>query len=100
LDWEGPVNSATYWLQLSLKNTGSAPINQIFVTLNSAQINMTFTYLDSMVSTSNPLPSYQTCTGKADVTPPISNVGTYPLVVQAVTSNGTIYTYQTTIKTD
>ncbi len=86
-----------YYLQLSLKNTGTASITQIFVTLNSAQIGMTFTYLDATVSAETPLPPYQTTTGSKNVTPTIYQIGTYPLVIQALASNGTIYTYQTTI---
>ena len=58
---------------------------------------MTFTYLDTTVSPTSPLPPYQTATGISDVTPPINHPDTYPLVIQAVANNGTIYTYQTTI---
>lgn len=98
LSYVGPVGSGgAYWLQLSLKNTGSVPIKQIIVTIYSVQVNIPFTYLDSTVSASNPLPPYQTCTGKLNVTPPINNAGTYPLVIQAIATNSTIYTYQTTI---
>jgi hypothetical protein len=84
-------------LQLSLKNTGPVPITQIFITLNSVQIPMTFNYLNSTVSTSTPLPAFQTANGGLNVTPPINGVGTYPLVIQALATNGTIYTYQITI---
>ncbi len=86
-----------YFLQLSLKNTGSVPITQIFVTLASVQITMSFTYLNTTVSADTPLPSYQTAIGLKNVTPPITNKGTYPLIIQAIATNGTIYTYQTTI---
>jgi predicted nuclease with TOPRIM domain len=86
-----------YFLQLSLKNTGTVPITQIFVTLNSVQISMTFTYLNSTVNAETPLPSYQTTSAGQNVTPPINNIGTYPLVIQAIAANSTIYTYQTTI---
>jgi chaperonin cofactor prefoldin len=98
LGYVGPYGSGgAYFLQLSLKNTGTVPITQIFVTLDSVQITMTFTYLNTTVSADAPLPSYQTTTGSQNVTPPISGVGTYPLIIQALATNGTIYTYQTTI---
>jgi hypothetical protein len=98
LSYVGPVSSGgAYWLQLSLKNTGSIPITQIFVTINSVQVSIPFTYLGSALSTSNPLPAYQTASGKLNVTPPINNIGTYPLVIQASATNGTVYSYQTTI---
>ena len=98
LSYVGPVGSGgAYWLQLSLKNTGSIPITQIFVTINAVQVSIPFTYLGSTVSTSNPLPAYQTASGKLNVTPPINNIGTYPLVIQASATNGTVYSYQTTI---
>ena len=98
LNYVGPISSGgSYFLQLSLKNTGSVAINQIFVTINSEQISMTFTYLDKTVSGDAPLPAYQTATARQDVTPPINNAGTYPLVIQAIASNGSVYTYETTI---
>lgn len=98
LGYVGPVSSGgAYFLQLSLKNTGTVPITQVFVTINSIQITMTFTYLNTIVSADAPLPSYQTATGRQNVTPPINNIGTYPLIIQAIATNGTIYTYQTTI---
>lgn len=98
LDWEGQdLNNGNYYLELSLKNTGTVPITQIYITLNSVQIAMTFTYLNTTVNAASPLPSYQTAIGLQDVTPPVSHPGTYPLVIQAITTNGTIYTYQTTI---
>ena len=98
LAYVGPVGSGgAYWLQLSLKNTGSVPITKIYVTINSVSINMPFTYLDSQVSSGAPLPAYQTATGKMNATPPINNIGTYQLVIQATATNGTTYTYQTTI---
>jgi hypothetical protein len=98
LAYVGPIGSGgAYWLQLSLKNTGSVPITQIYVTINSVSINMPFTYLNSQVSSSAPLPAYQTATGKMNVTPPINNIGTYQLIIQAVANSGTTYTYQTTI---
>ena len=98
LNYVAPTGSSSYYfLQLSLKNNGTVPITQIFVTLNSIQIPMTFTYLNSTISADTPLPSYQTTTGSQHVTPPILNIGTYPLIIQASTNNGTIYTYQTTI---
>lgn len=88
---------SAYYVQLSLKNTGTAPITQIFVTLNSAQIGMTFTYLNATVSPETPLPPYQTTTERENVTPTINQPGTYSLVIQALANNGSIYTYQTTI---
>lgn len=91
------TSGGSYILQLSLKNTGAVPITDVFVTLNSVQITMTFTYLSTTVSASSPLPSYQTATGSQNVTPPITDIGTYPLVIQALATNGTVYTYQTTI---
>lgn len=98
LDWEGQdLNHGNYYLELSLKNTGSLPITQIYVSLNSVQIAMTFTYLNTTVNVASPLPSYQTTIGIQDVSPPVGHPGTYPLVIQAITTNGTIYTYQTTI---
>jgi prefoldin subunit 5 len=98
LKYEGPVSSGgSYFLQISLKNTGEVAINQILVTIKSEQISMPFTYLDKTVSTTDPLPAFQIATGRQDVTPPINNAGTYPLVIQALATNGTIYTYQTTI---
>jgi hypothetical protein len=98
LAYVGPVSSGgSYFLQLSLKNTGTVPIKEIFVTINSVPITMTFTYLDTIISTSAPLPSYQTATGRQNVTPPVNNAGTYSLIIQAIATNGTIYTYQTTI---
>jgi uncharacterized protein YoxC len=101
LSYNGPVMSGGYYfLQLTVKNTGTLPITQIYVTINSQQVTIPFNYLDSVVSSSSPLPSYQTATGSKNVTPPINNAGTYPLVIQALTNNGTIYTYQTTIKTN
>ena len=93
----GPLNGGAYFLQLSLKNTGTVPITQVFVTLDSVQITMTFTYLNTTISADTPLPSYQTATGRQNVSPPIMGVGTYPLIIQAIATNGTIYTYQTTI---
>jgi archaellum component FlaC len=98
LGWVGPdLNNGDYFLQLSLKNTGDVPINQIFVTINSVQLSMTFTYLNNTVSPGNPLPPYETATGIQDATPPVTHPETYPLLIQGVASNGTIYTYQTTI---
>jgi chaperonin cofactor prefoldin len=98
LCYVGPQGSGgAYFLQLSLKNTGTVPITEIFVTLNSVLITMTFTYLNTTISASAPLPSYQTTTGIQNVTPPIYSVGTYPMIIQALATNGTIYTYQTTI---
>jgi hypothetical protein len=98
LNYIGPSYSGgAYWLTLTLKNTGPIPVTQVFVTINSNQVNIPFTYLNATVSSSNPLPAYQTCTGRLNVTPPINNAGTYPLVIQAVASNSTVYTYQTTI---
>jgi uncharacterized phage infection (PIP) family protein YhgE len=98
LHYVAPTGQPSYYfLQLSLKNTGNVPITQIFVTINSVQVSMPFTYLNSTISTTTPLPAYQTTNGGLNVTPPINNVGTYPLVIQAVATNSTIYTYQTTI---
>jgi chaperonin cofactor prefoldin len=98
LDWEGQdLNHGDYYLHLSLKNTETLPITQIYVTLNSVLITMSFTYLNTTVNEASPLPSYQTAIGIQDVTPPVTHPGTYPLVIQAITNNGTIYTYQTTI---
>ena len=98
LGYVGPdLNNGAYYLQLSLKNTGTVPITQVYVTLNSIQIAMTFTYLNTTVSATSPLPSYQTATGRQNVSPPIYSSGTYSLLVQALATNGTIYTYQTTI---
>lgn len=100
LHYVAPTGSPSYYfLQLSLKNTGPIPVTQIFVTINSQKLTMPFTYLDSTVSASTPLPAYQTATGNKDVTPPVNWAGTYPIVIQAVANNGTIYTYQTTIST-
>jgi len=89
--------AGSYYLQLSLKNTGTSPITEIFVTLNSVQIPMTFTYLNRTVNADTPLPLYQTATGRQDVSPPINNLGTYSLIIQALATNGTVYNYQTTI---
>lgn len=86
-----------YYLQLSLKNTGTTPITQIFVTLNSAQIGVIFTYLNVTVSPETPLPPYEITTGRQKVSPTIYQIGTYPLLIQALANNGTIYSYQTTI---
>jgi hypothetical protein len=98
LGWVGPdLNNGNYFLQLSLKNTGTVPINQIFVTIDSVQIGMTFTYLNNTVSAATPLPSYETATGIQDATPPVLHSETFPLLIQAIATNGTIYTYQTTI---
>ena len=98
IGWVGQdLNNGNYFLQLSLKNTGPIPITQIFVTLNSVQIPMTFTYLNTTVNVDSPLPSYETAIGLQDVTPPVLNTDTFPLVIQAIANNGTIYTYQTTI---
>ena len=97
LGYGGPGNPNAYFPQLSLKNTGTAPITEIFVTLYSTQIPMVFTYLNGTVSPDAPLPSYQTATGIQNVTPTINWVGTYPLTIQALATNRTIYTYQTTI---
>lgn len=98
LGWVGQdLNNGDYYLQLSLKNTGTVPITQIYITLNSIQIAMTFTYLNTTVNAASPLPSYQTAIGLQDVTPPVSHPGTYPLLIQAIATNGTVYTYQTTI---
>jgi hypothetical protein len=93
----GPVDGGNFILALSLKNTGQLPITQIFVTCASVQFSIPFTYLDNTISANNPLPPYQTATGSQDVTPPVGHVGTYPLIIQATASNGTVYTYQTTI---
>jgi hypothetical protein len=98
LGYVGPAYSGgAYFLQLSLKNTGTVPITQIFVTLYSTQIPMAFTYLNTTVSAGAPLPSYQTTTGIQNVGQTITSPGTYPLIIQALATNGTIYTYQTTI---
>jgi very-short-patch-repair endonuclease len=98
LGWVGPdLNNGNYFLQLSLKNTGDVPINEIFVTLNSVQIAMTFTYLNTTVNAGTPLPSYETATGIQDATPPVLHSETYPLLIQAIAANGTTYNYQTTI---
>ena len=98
LGWVGQdLNNGNYFLQLSLKNTGTVPITQIYVTINSVQIPMTFTYLNTTVNVASPLPSYQTAIGLQDATPPVLHTDTYPLVIQAIANNGTIYTYQTTI---
>ena len=98
IGWVGQdLNNGNYFLQLSLKNTGTIPITQIFVTLNSVQIPMTFTYLNTTVNVASPLPSYETAIGLQDVTPPVLHTDTFPLVIQAMANNGTIYTYQTTI---
>ena len=95
LEYQG--SPAAYYLQISLKNTESAPITQIFVTLNSVKVTMAFNYLDTAVSSDNPLPAYQLATGRQNVGTITSGIGTYPLVIQALTSSGTTYTYQTTI---
>jgi hypothetical protein len=100
LDWEGEniYSGGAYYLQLTLKNTGNMPITQIVVTLKSTPITMTFTYLNNTVSAYAPLPSYQTAIGRQDVTSTVNSAQmTVPLVIQAIASNGTIYTYQTTI---
>jgi FtsZ-binding cell division protein ZapB len=99
LGWVGPdTYHGAYYLQLSLKNTGNVPITEVYVTLNSVQITMTFSYLDTTVNANAPLPSYQTATGRQNVSPPIDTPSkTYPMIIQALTTNGTIYTYQTTI---
>jgi hypothetical protein len=98
LGYVGPQYSGgAYFLQLSLKNTGTIPITQIFVTLYSTRIQIDFTYLNTTVSADTPLPSYQTAAGIQNVSPPITSVGTYPLIIQALATNGTIYTYETTI---
>jgi cell division protein FtsB len=98
LGYIGPdLNSGNYFLQLSLKNTGTVPITQIYVTLNSVEIGMTFTYLNNTVNAASPLPSYETAIGIQDATPPVFSRDTFPLVIQAIAANGTIYTYQTTI---
>ena len=98
LGWVGQdLNNGNYFLQLSLKNTGTVPITQIYVTINSVQIPMTFTYLNTTVNVASPLPSYQTAIGLQDVTPPVLHTDTFPLLIQAIANNGTIYTYQTTI---
>jgi hypothetical protein len=100
LGYVGPPNSGgVYILGLSLKNTGTVPRAQIFVTLATVQISMTFVYLNTTVNAQAPLPPYQVATGSKSVTPPIYDPGTYPLIIQAVTTNGTVYTYQTTITT-
>ena len=65
LNYVGPISSGgSYFRQLSLRNTESVAINQIFVTINSEQISMTFTYLDKTVSADAPLPAYQTATAR------------------------------------
>ncbi len=100
LDWEGEnvYSGGAYFLHLTLKNTGAVPITQIIITLNSVPITMTFTYLNSTVNSDTPLPSYQTAIGRQDVTSIVNSAKmTVPLVIQAITTNGTIYTYQTTI---
>jgi flagellar biosynthesis chaperone FliJ len=98
LGWVGPdLNNGDYFLQLSLKNTGAVPINQIFVTINSVSLPMTFNFLTNTVSASTPLPPYETAAGIQDATPPVLHSEIYPLIIQAIASNGTIYTYQTTI---
>jgi very-short-patch-repair endonuclease len=93
----GDVYSGSYYLQLSLQNTGASPITQIFVTLNSVQIPMNFTYLDTTVNADTPLPPYQTATGRENVSPAIPAITTYPLIIQAKATNGTVYNYNTTI---
>ena len=98
LGWVGPdLNNGNYFLQLSLKNTGTVPINQIYVTIDSVQLGMTFTYLNNTITAATPLPPYETATGIQDATPPVGHPETYPLLIQAIAANGTIYTYQTTI---
>ncbi len=76
-----------YFLRLSLKNTGDVPITRLFVTLDSVQINMTFTYLNVTISGDAPLPPYQTASGRQVAYPPINQIGTYPLIVQATATN-------------
>jgi len=101
LSYVGPYPSGgAYYLQLSVKNTGPVPITGIFVTLYSQTITMGFTYLNATVSANLPLPSYQTATGRQDVTSTVNSPGVYSLIVQATATNGTIYTYQTTITTN
>ena len=99
LGWVGPdYNNGNYFLQLSLKNTGAVPITQIFVTIDSVQLGMIFIYLNNTVNAVTPLPPYETATGIQDATPPAGHIDeTYPLLIQAIAANGTIYTYQTTI---
>ena len=98
LGWVGPeLNNGNYFLRLSVKNTEEVPISQVYATLDSVQIPMIFAYLNTTVSETSPLPSYQTATGNHDVSPPITHLGTYSLIIQATATNGTIYTYQTTI---
>jgi len=98
LGWVGPdLNNGNYFLQLAIKNTGTVPINQIYITIDSVQMAMTFTYLNDTVNAVTPLPPYETATGIQDVTPPVIHTETYPLLIQATATNGTIYTYQTTI---
>lgn len=98
LVYVGPyVDGGSYFLSLSLKNTGPVPITQIFVIINSVQVTMPFTYLNTTVSANDPLPSYQSATGRQNVTPPVTHSITYPLIIQALATNGTTYTYQTTI---
>ncbi len=93
----GGVQGGDYYLQLSLKNTGNVPIANIFVTLNSQPISMTFSYLNVTISTINPLPPYETATGREKVTTVLGSVNNVPLLIQATASNGTIYTYQTQV---
>lgn len=88
-------SSGYYALQLSLKNTGTTPITQIYVTIASIQIAMNFTYLNATVSENSPLPAYQTASGRQNVSPPVMGSGTYSLIIQGLASNGTTYTYQT-----
>ena len=61
--------TGAYWLELSLKNTGPIPITQIFVTLNSIQLPMTFTYLNTTINANTPLPPYETATGRQNASP-------------------------------
>ncbi len=97
LGYEGGNYGGSYYLGLTLKNTGSVPITQIFVMLNSVSIAMNFTYLNTTVSADAPLPAYQTATGRQNVSPPIGSIGTYSLIIQAQATNGAVYNYNTTI---
>lgn len=102
LGYEGPIAGgpgAGYFLELSIKNTGPVPITQIFVTIKSVQVPMTFTYLNTTISPNAPLPSYQITTGRQNLSPItlIEDQNTYSMIIQATAANGTIYAYQTTI---
>jgi hypothetical protein len=99
LVWEGAdTYHGHYFLRMSLKNTGNLAISQVFVNLNSKPVSVNFLYLNVTISAEEPLPAFQTAITNQDVSSIVNSANTKcQLDIQALATNGTIYTYQTSV---